>query len=254
MISNNKKLIPLYVLFTIMCFLIVNIYNTAFKGGKFTCNRYILNTYIYILLSLVIISVENILLEHNNVSLNTIFGGFRGFLGILLFLFISIGLLILVMSINPKKVITKHFTWLLLILVLGLCAYPSYLKTIKNNTVLVTLFSTIAILLIFTLVAFLKPEWISLSIGPILLFLLLGGIIAELCFIFFNGNKNSPYERKGFAYFFIAIFILFILYDTKKLQVNAKNCKDNTVDYINESLGIVLDALNLFQNIANVND
>ena len=254
MISNNKKLIPLYVLFTIMCFLIVNIYNTAFKGGKFTCNRYILNTYIYILLSLVIISVENILLEHNKVSLNTIFSGFTGILGIFLFFFISIGLLILVMSISPKKVITKHLTWILLILVFGLCAYPSYLKTIKDNTVLITLFSTIAILLLFTIIAFLKPEWISLSIGPILLFLLLGGIIAELCFMIFNGNKNAPYKRKGLSYFFIGVFNLYILYDTKQLQVNAKNCKDTTVDYINESLGIVLDALNLFQNIANVND
>ena len=54
------------------------------------------------------------------------------------------------------------------------------------------------------------------------------------------------------SYFFIGLFVLFILYDTKKIQVNAKNCKTLKVDYINESLGIVLDALNLFQNIADV--
>ena len=31
--------------------IIVKVYNTAFKGGRFTCNKYILNTYLYILIS-----------------------------------------------------------------------------------------------------------------------------------------------------------------------------------------------------------
>ena len=249
---DNKKLIPVYGLLAISCFLVVNIYNTAFKGGKFTCNRYILNTYLYILLSLIIISFENILLEYNNVSLEAIFGRFKGIIGMIILLGISFGLIMLVMSINPENVILKHITWLIFVLFLGLLTYPSYLQTIEENTVIVTLFSTISILLMFTAIAFLKPEWISLSMGPVLVFLLLGGIIAEICFRFFNKNKNVSMKRKGFAYFFIAVFTLFILYDTKKIQINAKNCKESTVDYINESLGIVLDALNLFQNIADV--
>ena len=42
------------------------------------------------------------------------------------------------------------------------------------------------------------------------------------------------------------------MYDTKMIQVHAKNCKEKTVDYINESLGIFIDALNLFQSLVNV--
>ena len=72
---------------------------------------------------------------------------------------------------------------------------------------------------------------------------------------FFNRNsKNRVGRSKGFAYFFIALFTIYILYDTKKIQVNARLCKESTVDYINESLGIVLDAINLFQNMALVNE
>ena len=56
----NQELIPVYGLIGILAVLIVKVYNTAFKGGKFTCNRYILNTYLYILLALVIISLQNI--------------------------------------------------------------------------------------------------------------------------------------------------------------------------------------------------
>jgi len=248
----NQELIPAYGLIGVLAILIVNVYNTAFKGGKFTCNKYILNTYLYILLSLVIISLENITLDNNNVSVDKLFGPFRGWVGIILLLIISMGLIITLMTINPQNVVLKHSVWLVFILFLGVLVYPSYVKTIKENTVMATLFSTIAILVLFTIVAFLKPEWISLSWGPVLVFLLLAGMITELLFRYFNKDKKTSGRSKGFAYFFIALFTIFILYDTKKIQVNAKSCKEATVDYINESLAIVLDAINLFQNLAEI--
>ena len=51
-----------YGLIGILAILIVNVYNTAFKGGRFTCNKYILNTYLYILLLYVhiYISINNL--------------------------------------------------------------------------------------------------------------------------------------------------------------------------------------------------
>jgi FtsH-binding integral membrane protein len=49
---------------------------------------------------------------------------------------------------------------------------------------------------------------------------------------------------KSVAYAFIALFMGFILYDTKMLQVRAKVCK--IADYIRESFKLFLDILNLF--------
>ena len=48
------------------------------------------------------------------------------------------------------------------------------------------------------------------------------------------------------VYIMIVIFIFmgFILYDTKRLQINAKNCVK--ADYIKESLKLFLDILNIF--------
>ena len=82
----NQELIPVYGLIGILAVLIVKVYNTAFKGGKFTCNRYILNTYLYILLALVIISLQNITLDNENIGVESIFQHFRGWSGILLLL------------------------------------------------------------------------------------------------------------------------------------------------------------------------
>ena len=60
------------------------------------------------------------------------------------------------------------------------------------------------------------------------------------------------------SYAFILLFSLFLLYDTKLLQVKASKCISlNKIgikpNYPRESLGIFLDILNLFTNIGNVN-
>ncbi len=250
----NQELIKVYGLIGILAILIVNVYNTAFKGGRFTCNKYILNTYLYILLALVIISLENIMLDNQNISVEKIFGPFRGWVGVILLFVVSIGLLLTLMSVNPKNVLLKHILWLAFVLFLGLLAYPSYISTLENNTFVATLFSTIGILILFTVIAFVRPNWIQLSWGGVLSFLLLAGILTELCFYFFGKKEHRQGRSKGMAYFFIALFTIFILYDTKKIQVAAKMCKESNVDYINQSLGIVLDGLNLFQNLAIVNE
>ena len=98
----NQEYIPVYGLIGVLAILIVNIYNTAFKKGKFTCNKYILNTYLYILLSLVVLSLQNIMMENQNVSVDKIFGIFKGWAGLILLLILSVGLLWFLLSINPK--------------------------------------------------------------------------------------------------------------------------------------------------------
>ena len=42
------------------------------------------------------------------------------------------------------------------------------------------------------------------------------------------------------------------MYDTKKIIVGAKQCKEMTADYINQSLGVIIDAVNIFQSLVNV--
>lgn len=247
---DNKNLIPHTVLIGIIGIILISIYNTAFKNNKFTCNRYILNSYLYILLILVIVILEILILEYKNVRIMDIFGKINNTISLLLsFIFIII-LLIATMSINPKNVLLKHTTWLLFALSIGLFLYPSYIRAKKYNVLLEVLFSLIAILLVFSIIAFIKPDLISLSIGPVLLFSLIGIIIYMLISIYLGkGNYRTP---KWLSYIIIVIFVLFILYDTKLIQLHAKNCKDKTVDYINESLGIFLDTINLFIHLVNV--
>ena len=45
----------------------------------------------------------------------------------------------------------------------------------------------------------------------------------------------------------VVLFTFILLYDTKKLQINAKNCK--IPDYVNESINVFLDIINIFANL-----
>ena len=122
--------------------------------------------------------------------------------------------------------------------------YPLYVNSSKQVVISALLqhyFWTV-----FSAVAYAKPEWISLSWGPILFFALLAVIVMELLLIFLF--RNNLGQRSGLfraiSYFVILIFMGFILYDTKRLQINAKECVK--ADYIKESLKLFLDILNIF--------
>ena len=56
------------------------------------------------------------------------------------------------------------------------------------------------------------------------------------------------------AYVAVVLFTLFILYDTKRVQENSKTCVEGKADYINESLNLFLDILNIFQNLVMIKE
>tara|TARA_B110000114_G_C15042351_1_gene377632 strand:+ start:526 stop:1305 length:780 start_codon:yes stop_codon:yes gene_type:complete len=248
-ISNQQQYAPMLSLLAIISIIGVSIYNSAFKNGNFTCNRYILNSYLYILLMLILIMLQVLYLDFKDISSLDILKPFSGILGFILLLVLLIGIMVTLMYIPPRYVFLKHLVWLILGGFFGLLVYPAYEKSKSENSLLSVMFSLIAILVVFTAVAFIKPDLISLSWGPILLFILVGMIIVQVVDLIMNRNKKVYKRPKAFAYIIIVLFIFFLLYDTKIIQIQAKKCKTETADYINQSLGVILDAINLFQNL-----
>lgn len=253
--STDKQLtdnIAITVLLGLLGVIIVGVYNTAFKKGFFTCQHYVFNTYLYILMALVIICLEVLAFDLHNLDITKYLGGIMSFVILLAVVF---GSLWVTMSINPRNVILKHLAWLVFVTVVAFLAYPAYLKSKASNTLRGVLLSLVAILVIFSVVVFIKPDLVSFSWGPILLFLLVGVIISHIIFRF-TMNKRTVTQNKNYvkysSYFIIVLFIFFIMYDTKKIIVAAKTCREKTADYINQSLGIVIDALNIFQSLVNV--
>ena len=182
-------------------------------------------------------------LEYNKVN-------FRMTLWQLLGVFLlTLGVLVILMFTPVKYMIPKHLLWLLFVLLIGIIMYPMIRYTKNKDAILSALLTTIFLVVILSVVAFWKPEWISLSWGPVLFVLLLAGIILELTSIFIFGTHrdSSSYTYKAFMYFFIVLFMFYVLYDTKLLQIRAKLCK--IPDYLNESLNLFLDIVNIFVRI-----
>lgn len=248
-LSDN---VAITTLLGLLGLIIVGVYNTAFKKGFFTCQHYVLNTYLYILMALVIICLQVLSFDLYNLDFTKYMGGIMYFV---ITLFFIIGILVLTMSINPRLVLLKHLAWLVFLTTVAFLAYPSYLKSKENNTLRGVLLSLVAILVVFSVVVFIKPEFVSFSWGPVLFFLLVGVILSHFIFMFTTNSRSKKQNQnyiKYSSYFIIVLFIFFIMYDTKKIIVGAKLCKEKTADYINQSLGIVIDALNIFTSLTNV--
>jgi FtsH-binding integral membrane protein len=245
----NKALTG-FVLSLIAILLLVFKYSINKKTGTFTCQKYIMNTYLYVILSFILLSLLITLLNDNNVSIT-----FTGMNYLALFL-ILIGLVISLNFIVPDtklKMIMKHIVWLVILLLFAL-QLSLLVKYTSQGILSNALLTTGLLVLVLTAIAFLKPEWISLKMGPILFFLLLAGIIFEASALLFFREQylvKNKWLYKGVAYAFIALFMGFLLYDTKRLQVRARACK--IADYIRESFSIFLDILNLFLRILSLN-
>ena len=251
------KHINILVSSLIIFVLMMLILNKAIKNGNFTCNDYILNIYLYISLAFSIIAFismlfENYIEKYPNEIVNLFQKANKYMLISVIISFASlIGLFFV------KDLYLTHLLWVIFILCMGVSIFPMYHILRSQQVFLKTTISVILLVLILTFIAFKKPEYISLSWGKGLQIALLCGIILQLVQLFI-GSPSSKYNL-FMSYGFLLLFSIFLLYDTKKLQIKAIDCQ-KIVDtlkvypnYPKESLGIFLDILNLFTNMGRIN-
>jgi len=222
------------------------IHKYAFINNKLTCNNYILNTYLYVILSVLLMVVFVSLMEEKMIQLVPLLNIRR----IPFWLFLGLGIFVLISTMNtdPNNVLIKHLGWLGIVAFLSFAMLPVYLISKSTGIFYSTLFATFGMLSILTAIAFYNPNLISLSWGNGLLILLIAAILIRLGLIFLAnpGSETNNYHMI-LSHAIVILFGFFILYDTKKLQINAKICK--IPDYINESLGLFLDIINVFANL-----
>lgn len=238
--TPTASLISVFVAILILVMVLFSIAYSAFAKGYFTCSRYIVNTYLYVILTFNIIAILCLSLEDRGIkyrlTLPQIIGVFL----------VTIGLLISLHFISSENVILKHLIWLLFVLGISCIFYPMY-STFEDKSVVVSAaFTTILLTIALSVIAYIKPEWISLSLGPVLFILLLGGIIMEISLLVIYRKNYSKISNifRAMSYFFILVFMCYILYDTKMLQIRARECVK--ADYIKESLNLFLDIFNIF--------
>ena len=207
---------------------------------SFKCDNYLLNTYLYLILAIGITLATVDTMAYNKIILNR-------WTRIIIAIFMLI-LIVIIGNTPAKNFLMKHLLFTIFIVLIGSILYPLFIhnEELFNQTGITTLI----LLIILSLVAIYYPQFISNSWGSYLMIALGGLIIArcvEIGFIWYNKIQPKNNYGRAISYISILVFIMFVLYDTKKVQEHAKLCIE--ADYINESLNLFLDAINLFSNI-----
>lgn len=233
----NKKLGILTVLILLTVFVA---YSRSFKDDVPTCDGYVLNVYLYITLGLLImIFAVHVIAKRSFPITRT---------KALLSMGIALIAILVLFMIRADNVLLNHLVWVVFLLAISVSVYFIWRYTQYKGILESTLAMVFCIFVGLSLMVYFKPDWVQLSWGPALTWALFIGLLAWVIPMFFtNVNETSKYHRL-LSGIFVFVFCLFILYDTKLLQEKAKSCV--YPDYPKDSLGLILNIVNLFSNIA----
>jgi FtsH-binding integral membrane protein len=196
---------------------------------------YIKNTYLYVCIALVLLSLTVLYIERKKPSEKDMDSSRQ----IIVFIF-SLICIISVYTIRDKTF--NHIFWVLFILSVGYTLYPAYKEYKKTGILQTTIITTIVVVGVLSVYAYKTKRSFS-GWGTYLFFGLLSLIIFQLVDLFIN-RKFTGERNKLYGYITVVLFSLFIIYDTNNLKKLAHT--DTNPLYTRTSLSLFLDIINLF--------
>ena len=206
------------------------IYFSAFKNGKQTCDRYFLNYFLYLLMSLALYYYTM-----NEVDINL-----KG-LSIIVFIGVIGSLFAFHMVSN---IYLKHLLWIILIVCIGIISKRFYEKFNKED-IKDALKKLIIILIVCVLMALTFPQLLKPKIEIILIFAILITFLLRVIDYLFYDKKYS----KTLTYVVVFIFSAFIMYDTKRVIEFSKKCVDGNTGYLDNVFDMFLNVTVMFENL-----
>lgn len=228
------------------------IFNFSIKNGKVTCDNFIVNSYLYIGMGVVLLGFFTYAFEYYNINFNFM-------TTILAFILTLVLIFVFAWIRSQKNYFANHLIWLLLIIGFSIMIYPMVsspkYKPYINRTIMIVA----CIFFIMTLMVYLFPKFFDTYYGIMgmgLFVALLSVIIVEVIYLIYKvSTKQLEYTNinRFISYFVVVLFSLFISFDTQTLKRRSKTCKENSMfdypDYPYQSLDIILDLINLFVRI-----
>ena len=232
----THKLISSICFIIIIC--VVLKITTNLTNGKlhWNCENPILGSYLYLLLGFVTKYFFSTIIIENGYDNNIV-----TYVGSIIMVFVLTFLIILM---PPQNFGTKHFLWFAYLFCLCIILNPSRLQ---ENIVMKTLFISVGIFLTLSIFAYLFKDFVPISWERQLIYVLLGLIIVSIISAVFYSNSKTVFTY--ISIISIIVFGLFVLIDTRKLEMI--DC--NNPDYINNTLNLLLDAVNIFVNVYSLN-
>jgi FtsH-binding integral membrane protein len=212
-------------------------YASAFKKGKPVCDRYTLNTYMYAVTYLFMLTwftawvmqYPKLLEKMDLIKLIVIF-------------VVYIAAYFAVMLIPKDQALLKHMASVLYIAVSGVLLASVFIY-FQTKSIMTAVLMSVVLFVVLTLFVFKFPEKISSHVSWVFFMVFLVMIIAE--FIVGMFYPSSMLE-KGIILVVLMLICYLVLVKTKRIIENEASClQDKGPDYPKESIGLVLS----FQNI-----
>jgi len=256
-ITNSNVLLKLFCSLTIVVLICILIGKYAFKNGLLTCDHYIFNTYLYVILSILLIFIIVLINDQTGIfnSFLLLFTTSNTLIILILLLIILLPLVYALQKVNPANIFASNMIWLLLILILGITVIPVIWFGRLTNIVGLAGAVTVLITLVVGVAGYYYGDKIiTFDWDKYLRYALYSLIFASFIGIFFISPKNI------YTYFFVIsiisliIFALMLLSNHKKIKENADKCIDGQVvpNYPLESFGIFIKMLNIFLDLIRI--
>jgi hypothetical protein len=229
---------------------IIAISHTAYKNEKLTCDNYIINSYLYFTLAVLIV-VFTVVVNVKFQILEKIAPMLVSFVGTIIFLIAIFALFYYFKSLDPtKNKVEIHAVWTFIFVVLSIVLYPAILFT-KLTNILPQVLGVV--LLIIVLTAYLginhgdwvvRFDWDKYLYGALVVLLIL------ILLLVMTGNYTENIDI-FLTYAILIIFILLMISYNKRLVENSKKClENNNPNYLDESLGLFTKIMNVFVRVA----
>ena len=195
------------------------------------------NTYLYLIAGIIIIALGIVLFRQLHVEITNVWWYLGIFIAILVLLWLT-----LAQSPGPLKMLLA----ILVLLGFSLILTPLVL-TLEPGDLWRYLVMALVFFILLTIAALAFPTR-ALSWGRILLILLILLIVVGIIGLFLFRNRTAT------LIYFLAVLLIFgafILYDTSVL-VQVCRLQQGEIDYINQAIGLLLDAINVFVGISGV--
>lgn len=260
-IPDSNLLLYIFSCLAVIVVITIVIGNYAFKNGLLTCDHYVFNTYLYIILAFMLMMLV-ILINDKTGFFNTIllWLGSGSFIRALIILFIFIGILFgltyLLVSIDPKNILASHLVWLALVLIFGILLIPAVWLGRLLGVVAPAALITIGITIVIGLLGYYYGDKIvTFDWDKYLIYALWGVIIVSFIALWFI---TKPEDWITYVYVIssviLVIFVLLLLSNHKKLKENADKCVDGKVkpNYPLESWQLVIKIYQIFRSTLNL--
>lgn len=209
-------------------------YASAFEGGKPTCDRYILNTYLYAVtyvfaffyVAIIVAGQPRILARMN----------FYTYIALIV---ANIASFLTILFVSPQRYVLKHFASAFYIVTAG-GLFSIFLLIFGSKAVAHAAALSIALFAMLAIAAFKFQDWISSRVSIVFIAIFVLMAIAE--FVVGLAYPSSSLERV-IVFAVLMLICYLVLVKTKRMIENAEKCEHP--DYVRESIGFIVS----FQNI-----